>query len=359
MLGPSVTAVRGLRPVKRMATEPSHGPRERLDGVARLSLVAVAAVLVYAAFRTFASFAAAIVLGAWGAHLARPLFTRLAGALHGRERAAALLTGSLVIIGVAPVVLAVASLAPAARSLFDQLRSSHDVRRSLEALVSSGGDSGDGIDVVQLVREHGATASKVVARIASTSLDAVLGVFVFFVVFFAGLVRGGQLAAWFEEHAPLDPLAQRRLGAAFFQAGRGLLVGSGITALVQGGLATVTYVALGVPRAMLFGVLTVVAALIPMTGPAIVWAPVAAGLVLTDHPVKAAILVGMGVFVVGLVDNVLRPYLAGRAHIGLDASVVLVAIFGGIAVFGGWGLVLGPLVVRLAAEALALVRERT
>lgn len=329
----------------------------RFDGTT-VALVGVTAVLVYASARTLWPFITAIVLGAWSAHLLRPVFRRVDAALHGRQRAAALMTALLLLIVLTPVVLTVTTLVPAARSLFDQLRGSGNSRGALEALVQNGGAPTDPRNIMQLVREHGASASKAIGLIAGASVQAIVGVFVFFVVFFAALVNGGKLFSWLEKNAPLDTSAFRRLSDAFFQAGRGLLVGNGLTAVAQGAVTTIAYFALGVPRALLLGFLSTIGALIPLTGPTIVWVPVAAGLALTGHPVKAAVLAGVGVFAVGTIDNILRPYFAKRAHVGLDTSIVLVSIFGGIAVFGGWGLLLGPLVVRLAAEALSILRER-
>jgi predicted PurR-regulated permease PerM len=122
-------------------------------------------------------------------------------------------------------------------------------------------------------------------------------------------------------------------------------------------LALAAYAVLGVPRALLLGLLSVVAALIPITGPALVWIPVAAGLALTGHPGKAAILVAVSFALVGTVDNMMRPWLSKRAHVGLSTTVVLIAIFGGMVAFGPWGLLLGPLVVRLAREALEIARD--
>ena len=37
--------------------------------------------------------------------------------------------------------------------------------------------------------------------------------------------------------------------------------------------------------------------------------------------------------------------------------VLLVAMFGGLATVGAWGLLLGPLLVRLAVEAVSIERE--
>jgi predicted PurR-regulated permease PerM len=43
-------------------------------------------------------------------------------------------------------------------------------------------------------------------------------------------------------------------------------------------------------------------------------------------------------------------------NLELSSFVLLVSIFGGLAMFGGWGLLVGPLFVRLAKEALVLAR---
>ncbi len=326
----------------------------------RYVLWAFAALVVYAAFRTLWPFATAIVLGAWSAHLTRPLFRRLGRALRGRQRAAAVLTALLVLAVAAPFALAVTTLLPAARSLLEEVRGASGGRGVLAAIVTNGSPSPTtGPGLVALAKEYGAGASKAITLVATASIEAIVGIFVFFVSFFAMLVDGERGYAWLERTAPLEPTVLRRLTDAFYQAGRGLLVGNGVTALAQGAVATVTYIALGVPRAPLLGLLSVAGALIPVTGPAIVWIPVAAGLALTGQPVKAGILVAIGLGVVGTIDNLIRPWIAKRAKVGLSTAVVLVSIFGGIAVFGAWGLLLGPLFVRMAVEALAILRERT
>jgi predicted PurR-regulated permease PerM len=69
------------------------------------------------------------------------------------------------------------------------------------------------------------------------------------------------------------------------------------------------------------------------------------------------VLAVIGVAVIGTVDNLARPYLARRGRLELPTWLVLTSMFGGVELFGGWGLVLGPLLVRLAKEALVLSRE--
>jgi predicted PurR-regulated permease PerM len=323
----------------------------------RVALFILIAVLLYGAYEVFRPFAASIIVGAWAAHLSRPLFFRTSRALGGREKAAALLTLALLVLLVAPLVLAATTLVPAARALLDELRGATGGRDVLSALVSGDAKEGGRLDFVGLAKDYGAGASKALGVIAGASADALIGAFVCFTTFYALLVKGERAYAYVEERGPFRPEVTRRMANAFYESGRGLLVGTGLTALVQGVLCGITYAVLGVPRAVLLGLLSVVAALVPITGPALVWVPVAAGLALTGHPVKAAILVGVALALVGTIDNLMRPWLSKRAHVGLSTTVVLISIFGGMVVFGPWGLLLGPLVVRLAKEALEIARD--
>jgi predicted PurR-regulated permease PerM len=264
----------------------------------------------------------------------------------------------LVVLAIAPIVLAVMTLIPAAKSLLQQLRSASGGKGLLEALVSTDGAPLEGTGVIALAKEYGASASKALAIVASASLEVIIGAFVFFTVFYALLVGGERWWVWAREHSPVEPNVLARIAGAFYEAGRGLIVGTGLTALIQGGIATVLYASFGVPRALLLGMLSVIAALIPMAGPMIVWVPVCAGLALTGHLEKALGLAALCAGVVGTIDNVLRPWLSRRFNVGMPAPVVLVAMLGGIVVFGGWGLFLGPLTIRLAGELLTLCRER-
>ena len=59
-----------------------------------------------------------------------------------------------------------------------------------------------------------------------------------------------------------------------------------------------------------------------------------------------------------VVDNIVRPWLSRYGNLKLPGFVTFVAMLGGIVVFGGFGLLLGPLFVRLAVEALDIWRDK-
>ena len=68
-------------------------------------------------------------------------------------------------------------------------------------------------------------------------------------------------------------------------------------------------------------------------------------------------IITAGIFVVGTVDNVLRPILiSGRVE--LNGLLVLISVVGGIGAFGLLGIVLGPVLIAVAVAVLEAERER-
>jgi predicted PurR-regulated permease PerM len=325
----------------------------------------IALVLVLAAAATFVPLWAPLVLAAWLASMCRPMFLKLASYTHGRHRAAGALVVALVVLALVPLVLVAVSLAGGAADLVSRVGSSQGAKNALLAVVSGDETNGSGAlslwkspeRLVALAREHGAQALRIAGSVAGAATAAALGAFVFLYAFYTFLVDGPSLYAWAERHVPLEASRARRMTAAFHETGRGLFVGIGLTGLTQGVAATIAYVALGVPRALVLGLLTCVASLLPSIGTALVWVPIAAGLALSGRTGAALALTAIGLLVIGTVDNVFRPFFARFGKLELSSFVLLTAMFGGLAAFGGWGLLLGPLFVRLAKEALTIARE--
>ncbi|MFM5906219.1 MAG: AI-2E family transporter, partial [Novosphingobium sp.] len=103
---------------------------------------------------------------------------------------------------------------------------------------------------------------------------------------------------------------------------------------------------LGVEGALLWGLLMGFFSLIPAAGTGIVWVPVAVYLLLTGSVWQGAVLVFCGIFVIGLVDNLLRPILVGK-DTKLPDFVVLIATVAGLEIFGLTGFIIGPIIAAL------------
>ncbi|HLO26926.1 MAG TPA: AI-2E family transporter, partial [Geobacteraceae bacterium] len=132
---------------------------------------------------------------------------------------------------------------------------------------------------------------------------------------------------------------------------RAIINGSILTCLAQGALAGVGFLLFGIPSPVLLGCLTAVAALIPVVGTALIWAPAAGYLLLSGAYIKGGLLVAWGVVVVGSADNFLRPLIIGNKST-LPGLLIAFGAMGGMAAFGLIGAVAGPF--ALAAIGIIL-----
>lgn len=315
-----------------------------------------------------------LLLAIWFSHLAGGVVGKMERWFGGRRKLAAAVVLVFLVLLFIPVSASIASLVVTATGFAKRFMDNPQLQDILQSIVSSG-DAGGATPssaethsfaetfspsrIVNVLREHGAAALGVLKTFFGATADAVVQIFSFFLATYAFLTLKDAPWRWSAEHLPLDARHLERLRAAFHETGRGLLFGVGLTALSQAIVASIAYTALGVPRALILGQLTFFAAFIPSFGTAIIWVPVAAGLALTGQLAKALILVGIGTVVVGSIDNVLNPLFSRWGRLNLPAFVLILAIFGGFAVFGPWGFLLGPLAVRMAREVLDIAREDT
>ena len=126
-------------------------------------------------------------------------------------------------------------------------------------------------------------------------------------------------------------------------------------AIVQGALGGIAFWVLGVPSAIVWGVVMVFLSMIPMLGAFLVWVPAAAYLGLSGHPVKALLMVLWGALVIGTADNFLRPKLVGE-RTKLHELLIFFAVLGGLQVFGVLGIVLGPVVLAITLALVEVFR---
>jgi len=298
-------------------------------------------VCVFATAVVALPWAGVIVLAAWFGRLARPALDVTARVLGGRRGAAALVTLLALLVVVTPVVIVVTVSTATALDLLQRLQHTDFGGQMLDEVGRSAKDG-----AVRAAQEIGRGTTRLM-----------LGLALFVVGAYTCLVDGDRAWAWMGDRVPLRPSVRARLASAFHECGSGLLVGLMLTALLQGTVATGVYLALGVPHAVVLGGLTFLGAFVPLIGTASVWVPVAIGLFLAGRQGAALLLVVLGVLVIGTVDNLMRPYFARFGKLDLPMWIVALSMFGGLNLFGFQGIVLGPVIVRLTIELLALVRE--
>jgi len=145
---------------------------------------------------------------------------------------------------------------------------------------------------------------------------------------------------------PIGDARERKLFEKFAEVSRATLKGTVVVGIVQGALGGLTFAILGIDGAIFWGVVMTILSILPAVGASIVWIPTAIWLFATGAVTSGVILVVVGVFVIGLADNVLRPILVGR-DTKMPDYLILISTLGGITAFGVSGFVIGPIVAAL------------
>lgn len=140
------------------------------------------------------------------------------------------------------------------------------------------------------------------------------------------------------------------------QSLRSVLTGKVLVAIIQGALTALGMWIFGFERAVLWGVIAAFGALVPSVGTAIIFIP-AVGYLLFVGSYGAAIGLSIwGMVAVGLIDNILGPYLMSRGGT-LHPFIILLSVLGGIAFFGPIGFIAGPVLVTLFMVLLELYAQ--
>ena len=172
------------------------------------------------------------------------------------------------------------------------------------------------------------------------------------VVFFA---EGRRLVEALAAALPVPRRDAERIITELGEMTRTVFVSVGLTALSQASLAAVAMAILGVPRSVNLGAAMFFASLLP-GGTAIVWIPVVIYLFANGHSYKAIILAAWCAGVVSTIDNVLRPFFA-KGGVKLSSTTLMLGMLGGLSAFGIVGVFLGPLVLYVLMELVAVMRR--
>ena len=124
------------------------------------------------------------------------------------------------------------------------------------------------------------------------------------------------------------------------------IYGGILIAIIQGFLGGLFFWALGLSSPIFWGTAMALLSFIPIGGTALIWAPAGIILLIGGAVIKGLILLGLGIFVISMVDNFLRPFFIS-AKTNIHPLLLFFAVLGGIQAFGLIGLVAGPLIATL------------
>lgn len=325
----------------------------------------VIALIVYLGFRIFEPFFVAL---AWAGVLVVVSYRGYEWLARRMRPSAAALVSTL---GVTVIFIA-----PAVLILILFLRQGAQALQSLHLVIGGGNLSYfnriwshlqhrfpelNSAQVTAELRRYGEEAAQFLASRLGTAVrhtaeflfDLVITVFAMFYMFrdgqsFVAQIRRLLPLQTFERERVLDDLRDIIFATVF---------ASFLAAAAHGTLLGLAFLAVGIRASLFWGVIMGFFSLIPVVGSALIWVPAAIGLAVSGHTGKGVALALVCTAIVFFVDYIVRPWvISGRAQVG--ELLVFIGVLGGISVFGALGIVLGPIVVGLAADLLDLYGPR-
>ncbi|KIG19422.1 putative membrane protein [Enhygromyxa salina] len=216
--------------------------------------------------------------------------------------------------------------------------------REVFVLIPQGADLGDH------AMASGKVAANVLGSVLSQASSLTFDLVLTLIALHTLLLHGKRLVRWLEQISPLpetgELLTESRRVSGF------ALRSSFVTALLQGLVAMLGFAIASVPNPMFFGVLTFFTAFIPSVGTALVTFPMVGLLILSGSVWQPIFLAIWSLVAIGLIDNLVHPWLI-RDGMHLNGVAIFFALVGGLLMFGGIGLIIGPLAL---AFFLAMIR---
>jgi predicted PurR-regulated permease PerM len=327
------------------------------NNVERVFFVALVLAVTVAFFWLIRSFIQPIFWAVALGIVVYPLHARLARRLANRESlAASISVVGVVIVVILPLIGLGAAVAREGTALYERLDTgdlgaagiyarAQERIPQLTALLDR-----VGIDPARLEEQIQSTAVTVSRYIAERALAIGQGtlrgtVFFFLMLYllFFFLRDGPRMLESLVRALPLDDHRERHLLRRFADVSRATIKGTLVVGLVQGAIGGTAFAVLGIGAPVLWGVVMALLSILPVVGTALVWLPAAIVLIVNEQVFGGVALILVGVFVIGLTDNLLRPILVGR-DTRLPDYLILLATLGGLAGFGLAGVIIGPII---------------
>ena len=320
---------------------------------------------IYLLYQILSPFLSSIIWATLLAIVFYPLFQKLQALLKKKEVLSALLMTLLVLIVIVlPFTLLMASLASDAVDIYHQveemiktgqLQAYFERIKEIPIFKWILAGLGQHIDFSQtnplpLLLKNLNQISTFIFNQTTTLLRGfssfVVGFFFTLLSLYYLFKDGSHLFGRLKEIIPLPSRERDLLIRRFKDMIYATIYGGILIAMIQGVLGGLSFWILGLPSPIFWGTAMGLLSFIPIGGTALIWVPAAIILLIEGAVLKGFILLGLGVFVISMVDNLLRPFFIST-RTNIHPLLLFFAVLGGVQAFGLIGFVAGPLIATL------------
>ncbi|MGE5520207.1 MAG: AI-2E family transporter [Candidatus Dadabacteria bacterium] len=183
-------------------------------------------------------------------------------------------------------------------------------------------------------------------RILNVTFNTVSQIASMYFLLYFMLVNGPEMEEWLYEYIPLKQSNVKLVGHEVRTMVVSNTIGIPLIALIQGVVALIGFLIVGLPDAWLWFVALSISAMVPVVGGMLVYGPLTIMLFVQGHNVQGLIL-GLWCFIiVGLSDNFFR-FLLNKKLGNIHPLITVFGVIIGVQLFGFIGLIFGPLLISM------------
>lgn len=201
---------------------------------------------------------------------------------------------------------------------------------------------------------------KVLAEYLSIKITNIISaainfLFMIFTIFFLFKDGPGFLTK-VEDYMPFSEEQKNRLATQMKDMIASTVYGGVVVAIIQGFLGGIAFYVVDIASPVLWGVAMSVMSFVPLLGTLSIWGPASIYLIIQGDYMHGIGLALFGTFVIGLVDNILKPLIIG-SRTKMPTIIIFFSVLGGIKAFGIIGLIMGPLIMAVFISVFEIIRH--
>jgi predicted PurR-regulated permease PerM len=189
------------------------------------------------------------------------------------------------------------------------------------------------------------------------SPEIFLNIFIFIFVFYFGLKDGESFINYIKAVSPFRSEYEDKILKQFKDVTYSVVYGDIIAGIVQGLITGIGLIAVGIPNALVLTILAIILSMLPVVGAYFVWIPAVIYLLVSGRTFEAIGLTLYGAIVISWIDNVVRSLIVSKKT-NINSGIVLISMFGGLMVFGFFGIFIGPLIIAYLILLLDIYKDK-
>ncbi len=300
-----------------------------------------------------------ILVAAFMAFLTYPIFVKVNEKVSNKDLASLIVIVGIIFVVVIPLMAVSGMLVNEASNFvrntrLDSSQILEQMESSWKGIVQGNTEIKDAI--VRSVASLSGALQRNLVNLVSAVADFFIGIFLMLFLMYYFYKQGPDAVEKLKSVMPMESKYRDKLFKKIDASIKGVFIGHLFTALIQGAFGALGLFIFGVSRPILWGFVMMIISVVPLLGPFVIYIPFGASFFLSGEALLGLLFLIYGFGFVGIVDNLVRPYLTSM-YIEIHPAIVLVSVIGGMASMGAIGIFLGPLFFAIFVALIRTYRE--